>query len=259
MAEWVRRETDLTPAQVVDVSASAVTGIVSALPTGARRGFSAVIRTQSLDPEFIAKEGVLAWTMAVDLDCATRRIRLGEMTGYAARTGRQGPRTMRPAQDIWLSPSAGAPLDHVWSALCDRQYQRPLTGMRKIADRTPDPVAPPETPPRRESKPPPQQPMPVSASKVSPAASTGAGVASVQVGTAGSEADAKALLAKLNRKFAKDLGGLKPGVVRATVDGKTIYRAMLTGFPAPKAASQLCETLKTAGQACFVRRAASAD
>jgi len=38
------------------------------------------------------------------------------------------------------------------------------------------------------------------------------------------------------------------------VDGKTVYRALIGGFAGAGDASALCEQLKAAGQACFVRK-----
>jgi hypothetical protein len=262
---WLDRQTDVGAAQVVDVSASAVTAIVSAQPTGPRRGFKTVIRAQTLDPDFVAKQGVLAWTMPVDLDCATRRVRLGEMTGYPARSGREAPKALRPAQDTWLSPSPGAPLDHVWMALCDRQFQRPLTGVRKTAARDPTPVPPtsPEPSPPTSKPAPAAKPAPRAPAKtVTQAAASQpphGGSVSLQVGTAGSEADARALLARLGRKFANEMGGLTPDVAKASVNGKTVYRALLGGFRSPQAATRLCEAFKAGGQACFARRSAAAS
>jgi hypothetical protein len=74
------------------------------------------------------------------------------------------------------------------------------------------------------------------------------------VGTAGSEADARALLARLSRKFAHEMGGLTPDIAKVSVDGKTIYRALIAGFDSSQAAIKTCEAFKAAGQACFVRR-----
>jgi len=76
----------------------------------------------------------------------------------------------------------------------------------------------------------------------------------VQVGASPSQDDAKGLIGRVQKKFAGEVSGLKTDVVAATVDGKTVYRALISGFAGAGDANALCEQLKAAGQACFVRK-----
>jgi D-alanyl-D-alanine carboxypeptidase len=82
----------------------------------------------------------------------------------------------------------------------------------------------------------------------------GASPYGVQLGASPGQDDAKGLLARVQKKFAGPLGGFKAEVVSAAVDGKTVYRVVISGFGGQADATTLCHRLKAAGQACFVRR-----
>jgi hypothetical protein len=82
----------------------------------------------------------------------------------------------------------------------------------------------------------------------------GASPYAVQVGATPSQDDAKGLMAHVQKKFPGDVAGFKTDVVAASVDGKTVYRVLITGFGGAKDASGLCDRLKAGGQACFVRK-----
>jgi cell division septation protein DedD len=76
----------------------------------------------------------------------------------------------------------------------------------------------------------------------------------VQVGATPSQDDAKGLIAHVQKKFSGEVSGFKTDVVAATVDGKTVYRALISGFAGAGDANALCNQLKAGGQACFVRK-----
>src|SRR5207248_4235264 len=95
--------------------------------------------------------------------------------------------------------------------------------------------------------------------KAEPAPKAGASVAhgtssvAVQLAASPNPDDAKLLPAKVQKKFAERLSGFKSEVVTATVAGKTVYRAQVTGFAGQPGAITLCDELKAGGQPCFVR------
>ena len=76
---------------------------------------------------------------------------------------------------------------------------------------------------------------------------------SAQMGTAGSEAEAKALAGTLRAQYSAALGGQSLVVRKADVNGKTVYRVRVVGLARDEAVS-LCEKLKGAGGQCFVAR-----
>jgi hypothetical protein len=264
VAGWLASDTPIQPGQVVDVGPSAVTAVTSSAPTGAPRGFLANIAAEALDPSIGKQEEIVSWTIPVEVDCEKRLVRLGDMTGYPARDLKSAPRVVRAADAAWVTPSPTAPLGAVMRALCDRDFRRPFAGT-KVAVKEPAKPAkaarqpPPGPPPVVLSESPPSGPQPLTtaaakAAKALPTAAKGASPYAVQVGASPSEDDAKGILGKLQKKFPDVLTGFKAEVQTAQVDGKTVYRAVVTGFAGQGDASMLCDRLKAGGQACFVRR-----
>jgi cell division septation protein DedD len=266
---WLQRDTPITLPQVVDVSPSAVTAVTSATPTGTPRGFLANIVSEALDPQIPAHEDVASWSIPVEVDCDRRMVRLGVMTGFHIRDLRTDPRTVREPDASWVTPITGAPLGAVVRALCDRDFHRPFEGKVKIAAAKPVP-APKSAPPPASAPPPtaaadpptrapalrstlaPVAPPPAKPKAAAASASVSPGLA-VQIGASPDAADAQGLLARFKKKFAADIGGHTTDVVGAEVDGKTVHRALITGFGSAAEATSFCEKLKAGGQACFVR------
>jgi hypothetical protein len=266
---WLQRETPIALPQVVDVSPSAVTAITSAAATGVPRGFLANIASEALDPQILAHEDVASWSIPVEVDCDRRLVRLGVMTGFHSRDLRTDPRTVRAADADWVNPIAGAPLGAVIRALCDRDFHRPFDGRVKIAAAKPAPA--PKTAPAPKAAPPaaapdaeaprtpalrstlaPASPAPAKSKAAAAATAAVPGVA-VQIGASPDLVDAQGLIARFKKKFADDISGHSTDVVTAEVDGKTVHRALITGFGSAAEASSLCKKLTAAGQACFVR------
>jgi len=75
----------------------------------------------------------------------------------------------------------------------------------------------------------------------------------VQVGAVASRGMADTALAGLRARFAGPMNGLSTTVIPATVGGRTVYRAMVTGFARAADANQFCSGMKANGVACFVR------
>lgn len=265
IASWLRTETPLVASQVVDIGPSAVTAITASAPLGQPRGFTAQVSAETLDPTIGAQDLVLSWSIPVEVDCDRRVVRLGAMTGYPARDLHSSPRVVRDADPDWVGPSPIAPLGAVMRALCDRDFKRPLIGgafrqaaagkpPKMAATKAPEPASAPAPEPAVVAAAPTPKAPP--AAKPVPVAKPGPAVAglAVQVGASPSQPDAKGIIGKVQRKFAGDLSGVSTDVVSAEVDGKTVYRAVITGFHAASEATALCEKLKAGGQACFVRR-----
>ena len=262
LVAWLRRDTPLDPAKVVDVSPSSITEVASSEPTTQPVGFVAILHAEALDATIEKAEGILSWAIPVELDCPAHKVRLGAMTGFPGRDIRYGPKTIRGPDDDWVTPAPKAPLDNVLRALCERGFQRPLAADARIAAqaapapvRTPAAASPPAPPPAqaRATPVPPPPPRPA-LQAVAPPAKSGSTVATaVQVGATPDTSEAKAILARVKGRFPGDLRGLKTDIVTVVLDGKTVYRVVISGFSASAEATGLCATLKAGGQACFVR------
>ncbi|MDB5426860.1 MAG: hypothetical protein JWP23_1829 [Phenylobacterium sp.] len=245
VAAWLQSDTPISPAQVVDISPSAVTAVVAVTPTGEPRGFLASINSEAMNPEIESHDGIASWSIPVEVDCNRRAVRLGTMTGFRSRDLRSDAKVLRPADTAFVNPTPNAPLGAVIRALCDRDFRRPLVGGRlKLATKTPDPVKPAKAPTA----------APAPAPEPAPKAVTAGGSVSVQIAASPSLPDAKGLLARFKKQSPDLLSGLTADVTTAQVAGKTVHRALISGFATGADAVQFCEKLKARGQACFVRR-----
>jgi cell division protein FtsN len=80
----------------------------------------------------------------------------------------------------------------------------------------------------------------------------------VQVAAAESEGEAKDAIAFAQRA-SEAAAALPVSVVKAGVNGRTLYRAMFYEFPGKADAVGMCDRLKAKGVACFVRDGYGAD
>jgi len=269
---WLKRDTDITPAQVVAVTPQALTALISTFPAGGGQGPRVVIRAEALSRETFARTGALSWHVSLNADCEGHRVRMGETTGYAERNLLGERRMLRQAEQEWRPPEAGTALDNAWRAACDPAFRGPLVeaGAMPVAqaDRTPlskppPPPAKPEPPPaaaavvntRSKPAPPPPQPSPPQPSSPQPSPPQpppkAGGPFAAQIGAYSSEAAARAALAGLGARLA----GRGTRIESAQVDGKTWRRALVTGFPDRGEAGRFCDGLQQAGKACFPRPA----
>jgi cell division septation protein DedD len=86
-------------------------------------------------------------------------------------------------------------------------------------------------------------------------AAEGTGHYVVQVSSQRSEADAQASYKALQQKYASVLGGHDPIIRRADLGDKgTFYRAQVGPFATMDEATQLCNSLKSAGGQCIIQR-----
>lgn len=76
----------------------------------------------------------------------------------------------------------------------------------------------------------------------------------VQIGASPSLVDIQGLLRRFKATFAHELEGLTASVATVQLEGKTVNRALISGFGSAAEATAFCRKLTTAGQACFVRR-----
>ncbi len=96
-------------------------------------------------------------------------------------------------------------------------------------------------------------PAPVPAPAAAEPAAAGSGFM-VQLGAPGSESEARATFASLQRRFSEQLGSDQPTIRRADVgNGRTVYR-LRVGPYGREAAAEKCEALKAAGGNCFIAR-----
>lgn len=85
-----------------------------------------------------------------------------------------------------------------------------------------------------------------------PAESAGGGGGfSVQLAAPGSEQEARATATRLKQRYSDVLGSYNPGVRKAEIGDKTVYRVRVGGL-SRESANDLCTRLKAGGGSCFV-------
>lgn len=118
-----------------------------------------------------------------------------------------------------------------------------------VAAATPAPepqVAAPKPTPATTPAPAPQ-PAPVAA------ASVGAGDFAVQLAAPPTEAEARSLATRLAQRYGDTLAGQEPEIIRAEVNGKTLYRVRVTGLDR-ESANTMCNRIKSVQGSCFVAK-----
>jgi len=286
LSAWLQDATDLKPDQVVAVSPSTATAIVQRTPLRDGKA-QARLRAVAVSRQAVARGGVLAWEMSLDVDCKSRQVRAGATTGYATRRGDGDGLALAPADEAWRKPKAGTILEASWRAVCDARFQSPLSGAPvRVAEAKPATPAPPpappaaapsapvvtasaaprltpahltlpaQTPPRPKTRPD-SAPPPKTAAAAAPArrlpihAAAKAGANAVQVVSSPVEIDTRRKLERLQRRFGPTLQeGVDIRIVQAKVDGRTVYRGVVAGFDSRREARAFCQTLKQGGQDC---------
>lgn len=259
LTAWLKRETDIAPAAVVEVTPDAVAGVLGSISVAegpTRR--QVILRSEALSARGAQARGGLSWTSVYVVDCKTRRFRAGRTVAYPTRNLIGEGREIRPAATAWAAPSPNGAVDVAMRRVCDgatvgpllasavaRSPGRPAPG---LAAAEPQPLRPKISP----SPSPAPKPAPAKAPPVTPTPPARGG-AILQVAAAASEAEARQALAQARGRMGDSLpAGVSGRVVKAVVRGKTYHRAQFTGF-APDAAVQACSALAAQGQACFVR------
>lgn len=245
---WLQRQTDISPERVVAVTPQALTALVSVFPATGSDGPRVVIRAEALNAETYERAGALSWHVSISADCAGRRVRLGETTGYPNRNLLGERRVLREAETSWRTPGQGTALDAVWRAACDASYRGPFQSSTvSVAAAEPPPDAEPAAP-ETAAPPPPPAPPP----KVAPAAPRRAAFGlAAQVGATPTEAETRRLLTGLSGPIA----GRPTWVETAVVAGRTWRRAMVGGFADRADVERFCAEVKRRGGACLARKA----
>lgn len=173
-------------------------------------------------------------------------------------------RTIAVRPDGTIAPAVPAPQDTAPIAVASAPVTRPATAQTAI----PTPPRPPavtrpavsEEAPQARATPPRQQvaaaPATTPSATLAPRTaepSTGGGFM-VQLGAPGSEAEARATFASLQRRFGGQLANDTPVIRRADVgNGRTVYRLRVGPFSREEAAEK-CQALQASGGQCFIAR-----
>lgn len=78
------------------------------------------------------------------------------------------------------------------------------------------------------------------------------GMSAVQLAATGDESGALATWTKLQKQFPDLLAGRTPEIIPAIVNGQSVWRLRIGGFPSGAAAKAFCDNLTSKGAACAV-------
>lgn len=155
-------------------------------------------------------------------------------------------------------PASATPAQTAQAAPRPQQPSATPAAAPKAQERAAAPATPPaaQTPPaatRTAALAPQQQTQPAEPAATAPRTDPNGGFA-VQLGAPGSEAEARATFAALQRKYPGQLSGQSP-IVRKTelAGGKTVYR-LRVGPYSREDASSMCSALQAAGGQCFIAK-----
>lgn len=240
LSAWLVQSTDLRPDQVVAVTASAAAAIVARSHRADGRS-EVLLRAVSLSAEATTRGGVLAWQVRLGVDCRTGEVQAGATTGYSSQKAEGEAIPLAPEETAWRRPRPATTLESAWRAVCDADFQPPLSRVR----------------PQLASLP---APAPAAAFSGGPAAKGTASIGPgkpgrwvVQVVSSPDRGDTRQTLASLRGRYADALQALEMRIEPAQVRGRTVYRGVVAGFASGEAASEFCAALKRDGRACLTR------
>ena len=75
----------------------------------------------------------------------------------------------------------------------------------------------------------------------------------MQLAAPPTEQEAKTLATRLTQRYGETLAGQEPEIIRAEVNGKTLYRVRITGLDR-ESANTMCNRIKSAQGSCFVAK-----
>jgi hypothetical protein len=138
---------------------------------------------------------------------------------------------------------------------------KPLTTATTTASTTPAKPKAPDAiaiasgavPATAATTPKPAAPKPVQVASAAADDEPAGGGFAVQLAAPVSEQEARDTTSRLEKRFAGELGGLKPAIRKADVNGKTIYRVRVSGLSRDDA-NALCSKLQSSGGQCFVAK-----
>ncbi|MDB5648821.1 MAG: Sporulation domain protein [Hyphomicrobiales bacterium] len=240
-------ESEEQPIDLTQAARTARAGAPASRPAKAENGAPVTVAPPPPPATSIFSEPKRVKSIAVRPDGSivqntpTPAARPNDMASLVANTG-ASPASQTPSTARTIPPATGA-----------KQVTRVASASTGIADagailQVPPP--PQTVPPTRQPAAPRQQVASATPSSIAPIVGKG-GTFAVQLAGTTSEDEARDASSRLGKKFASELGGLKPTVKKYDLGSKSVYRVRVNGLSSDDANS-LCARLKAGGGTCFV-------
>jgi hypothetical protein len=269
LTEWLTRNTDLAVQQVVIAGPQNVYTLEPLGPRAVSGELMALVRTESLSPDWRAAHGFRSWDANMVFDCAGRRMRVVRSAAYP-EPNRSGRASVEAPDPAWFAPKPGEPAARLFAAACDESFVWPLRAEAAdpgaarepaAAPASATPAAPAAAEVQARAQPAGPQasspPTAQTAAEAQPAATaTAPAVArrfAVQLARGPIEDGAKRALVKARAALGPAADGLVDVTEESHVGRRRRYTALLTGFSDADSAAAACAVLVKAGQACLTR------
>lgn len=159
-----------------------------------------------------------------------------------------------PVQTASAPAAAPAPQTAADAAPQPAPAGTPLPPRRPVIAAAPQAAADPQAQPGKPAPAAPAAPAPTApAPAPAQTASVGTGDFAVQLAAPPTEQEAKSLASRLAQRYGDALAGQEPDIIRAEVNGKTLYRVRVTGLDR-ESANTMCNRIKSAQGSCFVAK-----
>jgi len=254
VADWLRRNTSITPETVVSVGDEIIVAVLSSRPIdpASPRVLRLEIRAEMTDPDPRAAGPVRSLSATLDVNCADHSAHFIEVRTFEGANLTGAGQVRRPAEG-WAADPRGSYFEDIDRAVCAPAAPRPLAGAEPAASRPPTPARTMIAlrPAQSADAPLPGDAPAPTPPPVRPASASAAGQA--QIIAAPSEDKAAAALSELAHARPALMKGLSTRIERIERNGVAYYRALVFGFAPPADASAFCRQLAAAGRACITR------
>jgi hypothetical protein len=239
LGRWFGQTTHLPAASILAITDNA---IFAAFPKHTSGPYWTVdVRVESITPQSTEKLGGRSIHLRLNVRCDNTTVRLNFLDAYPGADLTGAPAHRAPPND-WAQPKPNSYVADAVRLACDKTFQGPFAAIAAAA---------PKTPPIAAVKPKPTLP----ATERTPALRTReplAGGYAAQIGAFSTAAMSQDAWRALKAAQPDQTRGLSNATTAVAVHGRTVYRALVEGFPSSEAAAAFCRTLKASGRPCLV-------
>jgi hypothetical protein len=200
------------------------------------------VRLESITPQATAKLGGRSIRLRLSVRCDNNTVRLNFLDAYPGADLTGAPAHRAPQND-WALPKPNSYVADAVRLACDKTFQGPFAAIAARA-------SPPHGAPKAAVKP---EPAAAPAERVPAlrARQPAEGGYAVQIGAYAAPTLAEDAWRALKAAMPDKTSDLSNATTRVEVGGRTFYRAIVSGFASPAAASAFCQKLKASGRACL--------
>jgi hypothetical protein len=228
LGRWFGQTTHLPAKSILAITENA---IFAAFPQHTSGPLWTVdVRIEAITPQSTAKLGGRSIRLRLNVRCDTNTVRLSFLDVYPGADLTGAPTHRAPPND-WARPKPNSYVADAVRLACDKTFQGPFAA---IASGGPEPAPAPKQAPALRARPPLKSAY------------------AAQIGAYSTAALSEGAWQALKAAKPELSGGLTSVTTPVKVGARTLYRAIVKGFPSAEAAASFCQTLRTSGRPCLV-------